>query len=204
MAAASSTTPQIIQAPMPPSLPHNPPVVPKTPVRPQPVARQSDPLVQQSVKDFETFISFILSISIFGASTFAIITGQMTDPVDIWKPDPPPFSLSIVRNLLGTAWLCFVLALAVAGYSSSLLVLRRQGAGDIYDKAWGKAWDRFGIAASAVLHLLLVSAFLLLSLSLVAYVGAVGWAAVGFSSLVLIFALGLSGYQIRKAWFEGL
>ena len=98
------------------------------PARPQPVPRQSDPYVQQSVKDFETFISFILSISIFGASTFAIIAGQMADPADLWKPDPPPFYLSTVRVFLGIAWLCFVLALAVAGYSSSILVLRRRSA----------------------------------------------------------------------------
>ncbi|KAK4445603.1 hypothetical protein QBC34DRAFT_413122 [Podospora aff. communis PSN243] len=185
-----------VQASAPPAAlaPNNQP-----PIRPQPVPRQSDPRVQQSIKDFETFISFIFSISIFGASTFAIIAGQMTDPIDIWKPDPPTFHISTVRSFLGIAWLCFVLALAVAGYSSSILVLHRQSAGGVYDEKWGKAWDRFGIVSSVVLHLLLVCAFLFLSLCLVAYVGAVGWVAVGFSSLAILFVLGLSGYQAVKS-----
>lgn len=172
---------------------------PTTPIRPQPVSRQSDPHVQQSVKDFETFISFTFSISIFGASTFAIIAGQMADPADIWKPEAPPFSLGTVRVFLGIAWLCFVLALAVAGYSSSILVLHRQRAGGVYDRSWGKAWDRFGVVASVALHLLLVCAFLFLSLGLVAYVGAVGWVAVGFASGFVLFVVGLSGYQVVKS-----
>lgn len=169
------------------------------PARPQPVTRQSDPHVEQSVRDFQTFVSFILSISLFGASTFAIIAGQMTDPVDIWKPTPPPFDLSTVRTFLGIAWLCFVLSLAVAGYSSSILVLHRHRAEGIYDENWGRAWDRFGLAASVVLHLLLVVAFMFLSLSLVAYVGVVGWVAVGFSALAVVFVLGLSAHQMLKS-----
>jgi len=163
------------------------------------VTRQSDPLVEQSVRDFETFVSFILSISLFGASTFAIIAGQMTDPVDIWKPTPPPFALSTVRAFLGIAWLCFVLSLAVAGYSSSILFLRRHEAEGIYDRNWGRAWDRFGLAASVILHLLVVVAFMFLSLCLVAYVGVVGWVAVGFAALAAVFVLGLSAHQILKS-----
>ncbi|KAK0611741.1 hypothetical protein B0T14DRAFT_500778 [Immersiella caudata] len=199
MSAPSSTAkPPTVQASAPPAIPV-PPATQTPPIRPTPIPRQSDPRVQQSVKDFETFISFIFSISIFGASTFAIIAGQMVDPIDIWKPDPPPFHIDTVRNFLGIAWLCFVLALAVAGYSSSILVLHRQNAGGVYDQKWGRAWDRFGLASSVVLHLLLVCAFLFLSLSLVAYVGAVGWVAVGFSSLAIAFVLGLLGHQVLKA-----
>ncbi|KAK1753767.1 hypothetical protein QBC47DRAFT_387099 [Echria macrotheca] len=188
-------------APAPAAVNNNPlaAAAQQPPLRPHPITRQSDPLVQQSVEDFERFISFIFSISIFGASTFAIIAGQMADPVDIWKPDPPPFSLATVRTFLGIAWLCFVLSLAVAGYSSSLLSLSRQSVGGVVDKDWGRAWDRFGLAASVVLYLLSAVAFLFLSLSLVAYAGPVGWVAVGFTSLALLFVLALSGYQISKA-----
>ncbi|KAK1765093.1 hypothetical protein QBC33DRAFT_545719 [Phialemonium atrogriseum] len=160
-----------------------------------PASKVSNAHVELSVKDFQTFISFIFSISIFGASTFAVIVGQMTDPADIWKPGPPPFTMSRVRTFLAVAWLCFVLALAVAGYSSSVLTLWRQRAGGEYDGAWVRKWDAFGIAASALLHLLIVMAFLFLSLALVAYVGVVGWIAVGFSSLALFFVAQLSIFQ---------
>ncbi|KAK3689063.1 hypothetical protein B0T22DRAFT_440569 [Podospora appendiculata] len=147
---------------------------------PQPA---TDPRIEQSVAEFQTFISFIFSVSIFGASTFAVI----------------------VRTFLAVSWLCFILSLAVAGYSSSLLFIWRQRAaaagqegprahGD-EARAWEKSWDWVGIPASVLLHLLLVTAFLFLSMAMVAYVGAVGWVAVGCSSLAVVFVLGLSGYQ---------
>lgn len=155
----------------------------------------SDPHVEQSIKDFQLFISFIFSVSIFGASTFAVIAGQMTDPVDIWRPAPPPFQLSTVRAFLSVAWLCFILSIAVAGYSSSILTVMRQRASGVYTRAWAYAWDKIGILVSVVLHLLLVTAFLFLSLALVAYAGAVGWVAVGFSVIAIIFVIVLSCYQ---------
>lgn len=152
----------------------------------------SDAHVEQSVKDFQMFISFIFSVAIFGASTFAVIAGQMADPADLWRPDGPPFRLPTVRVFLSVAWLCFVLAIALAGYSSSLLTVLRQRASGVYSRAWGRGWDNIGILVSVVLHLLLVTAFLFLSLALVAYVGTVGWVAVGFSAVAIMFVLALS------------
>ena len=164
-------------------------------------APDHDKEIEANVKDFQTFVSFILTISIFGVSTFAVIVGQMQDPADIWKPDPPPFTLSRVRTFLAIAWLCFVLSLAVAGYSSSLITIWRQRAlGAIAagsDRSeWWKNWDRFGVAVSVILHILVVLAFFFLSISLVAYVGAAGWVMVGFTSAALVFVLALSSYQI--------
>ncbi|KAK7408547.1 hypothetical protein QQX98_009308 [Neonectria punicea] len=151
--------------------------------------------VESSIEEFKMFISFVFSVSIFGASTFAVVVGQMTDPADLWKPDAPPFALSTVRTFLAIAWLCFILSIAVAGYSSSLLTIRRHQAGGVYDETWGKKWDVIGILASAMLHLLLVTAFLFLSLSMVPYANAVGWVAVGFSCLAYVFVMGLTIYQ---------
>jgi hypothetical protein len=158
-------------------------------------ANEPDAQVERAVEDFQSFISFIFSVSIFGASTFAVIVSQMADPIDIWRPDPPPFGLATVRTFLAIAWLCFILAIAVAGYSSSILTLWREMARGFLDKTWKKKWDSVGIVASVILHLLLVTAFLFLSLALVAYVGVVGWVAVGFSSLAGVFVSGLSAYQ---------
>lgn len=151
--------------------------------------------IESSVEDFKMFISFVFSVSIFGASTFAVVVGQMTDPADIWKPNPPPFTLSTVRNFIAVAWLCFILSIAVAGYSSSLLTIQRNRARGDYDDDWAKKWESIGILASTVLHLLLVTAFLFLSLSIVPYACAVGWVAVGFSGIASVFVISLSGYQ---------
>ncbi|KAK3689564.1 hypothetical protein B0T22DRAFT_536454 [Podospora appendiculata] len=147
------------------------------PVRPPLQIRVSDAKVTQSVKDFETFISFIFSISIFGASAFAVVVGGMTDPADLWPADSPPtFSMRTARTFIAVAWLCFILSLAVAAYASSALTMMRQRAGGVEDREWGRRWDAIGLVASAVLYLLLVAAFLFLSLAMVAYVGAVGLA----------------------------
>ncbi|KAK1623385.1 hypothetical protein BDP81DRAFT_439437 [Colletotrichum phormii] len=150
-----------------------------------------------SVKDYQLFIAITLTISIFVASTFAIIAGQMEDPTELWKPEQPPFSLHEVRRFLAAAWLCFILTIAIAGYSSSLLTILRQKAQDLDDQSWHRNWDTVGIASSILVHLLLVLAFLFLSLGLVAYVGAIGWAAVGCSCLAGTFVIGLSIFQCQ-------
>jgi hypothetical protein len=159
----------------------------------------SDHQIEDAVKEFQLFISFIFTISIFGASLFAIIAGQMADPVDIWKPSPPPFTLQTVRTLLAASWLCFVLAIAIAGYSSSYLTIMRQAARSKYDEVWRRKWDRVGIACSITLHFLMIAAFMCISVSLVSYAGVVGWVAVGFTSLAGIFVVALSVYQARKS-----
>lgn len=160
------------------------------------------------MKAFQTFITFIFSVSVFGASTFAIIASQMVDPADIWNPDPPPFHLSTVRNFLAVAWLCFILSIAIAGYSLSILTLLREGnVGALDKKAWARKWARWniiGLVASMLLHLLLVVAFLFMSLALAAYVGAVGWVATGFCSIATMFVMGLSVVQVKYAHPDSL
>lgn len=141
------------------------------------------------------FITIVLTISIFGASTFSIIAGQMQDPEELWKPNSAPFSLAAVRRFLAAAWLCFILTIAIAGYSSSVLTILRQRAERLNDHTWHTHWDILGIASSILLHILLVLAFLFLSLGLVAYVGTIGWVAVGFSCVAGTFVTGLSIFQ---------
>ncbi|KAK1483306.1 hypothetical protein CCUS01_15795 [Colletotrichum cuscutae] len=121
----------------------------------------------------------------------------MEDPTELWKPEQPPFSLYEVRRFLAAAWLCFIPSIAIAGYSSSLLTILRQKAQKSDDQSWYRNWDIVGITSSILVHLLLVPAFLFLSLGLVAYVGAIGWAAVGCSCLAGIFVIGLSIFQCR-------
>ncbi|KAJ2901731.1 hypothetical protein MKZ38_001502 [Zalerion maritima] len=111
-----------------------------------PVTRE-DPTIQSIIREFETFVSITISISIFGAATFAVIVGQMTDPRDV---GPSAFELETVRKILGAAWLCFILTLAVAGYSMTILTLLKKRANG--GKAWGTRWEPVGILASVLMH----------------------------------------------------
>lgn len=159
--------------------------------RPPPPLRDPSHHAEKSLEAYQFFIVTMITISIFGASTFTVIAGEMTDPATIWAPDPPPFTLPSVRRFLAAAWLCFSLVIAIAGYSSSVMVIMRHRAERQLDTTWHKRWEPLGLLTSAVLHILIVTAFLLLSLSLVAYVGAFGWFIVACACAALVFAVGL-------------
>ncbi|KAH9238361.1 hypothetical protein K456DRAFT_1173261 [Colletotrichum gloeosporioides 23] len=178
-------------SPTRPATPSRATTIPNTPA----IARVAGANEEGSVKDFQMFITIVLTILIFGASTFAIISGQMQDPAELWKPVPPSFSLATVRRFLAAAWLCFILTIAIAGYTSSVLTILRQRAERLNDHTWHTHWEILGIASSVLLHILLVLAFLFLSLGLVAYVGTIGWVAVGFSCLAGTFVASLSIFQ---------
>ncbi|KAF5632701.1 hypothetical protein F52700_6237 [Fusarium sp. NRRL 52700] len=149
-----------------------------------------------AAEEYKMFITLVFGVSIFGASTFAVAIGQMTDPADIWKPKKPPFSMETVRGFLGGAWLCFILAIAVAGFSSSLLTLLKNQH-TIVGADGQKKWKTIAIATSVVLWTLLALAFLFLSLAMVPYAYVPGWIAV---ASVILFGIGMACllfFQIR-------
>ncbi|KAI7765090.1 hypothetical protein LZL87_005803 [Fusarium oxysporum] len=133
---------------------------------------------------FRFFVVTMIAISVFGASTFAVIVGEMTDPADIWVPEPPTFTLKTVRLFLAVSWLAFAVSIALAGYSGSFLALMRQKAKGEIDEEMIRKWTPAGLVVSAALHLLIVTGFLFMALSLAAYVGSFGWVIVGFSGLI--------------------
>ncbi|KID84179.1 hypothetical protein MGU_08593 [Metarhizium guizhouense ARSEF 977] len=138
------------------------------------------------VKSFDGFLSFILSLSIFGASTFAVIVSEIANPSDVVAN--PRFTRETVRTLLGVAWLLFVLALGLVAVSMSLLAFQREHAETGFDSLWRHIWERLGLVASSLIQLLVIAAFLLLSLVLVAYTEAVGWVAVALTLTAAVFA----------------
>jgi hypothetical protein len=158
-------------------------------------------LKDQSDAEFQHFLGgFMFPLSIFGASTFMIITQQMTDPADIISGSlshgqQPIFSLQTVRTFIAIAWLCFILTLALTGFASSGFVLLRKKYGhqspDLGQvKMLGSVtWGHMGILVSLVLYILIITAFMFLSLAMAAYVGAVGWVAVGCCALAGVAAL---------------
>ncbi|KAF5584284.1 uncharacterized protein FSUBG_12822 [Fusarium subglutinans] len=115
---------------------------------------------------FRFFVVTMIAISVFGASTFAVIVGEMTDPADIWAT--PTFTLKTVRLFLSVSWLAFAVSIALAGYSGSFLALMRQKAKGEIDEETIRKWTPAGLVVSAALHLLIVTGFLFMALSLVA------------------------------------
>ncbi|OCL11451.1 hypothetical protein AOQ84DRAFT_262611, partial [Glonium stellatum] len=119
------------------------------------------------LKSFQAFISFIVGVSIFGASTFSIVVSEIANPAD-HSPNPQ-FGRETVRTFLALSWLFFILALALGGFSMSVATsLQEKADGKISTNALGKL-KRWGLLASFLLQALLIAAFLFLSLALVAY-----------------------------------
>ena len=148
--------------------------------------------IPETIKSFQEFLSFVLSLSIFGASTFAIIVSEIANPNDISLN--PRFSRQTVRNFLGIAWLLFVFALAIVAASMTLLAYHQERSTTGLDSVWKKL-ERPGLVASSVIQISVIMAFLFLSLALVAYTEIVGWLAVAFSSIAAVFALVLLAVQ---------
>ena len=153
--------------------------------------------------EFRYFISFVLSVTVLGASALAVVAGEMADPVVLYG-DSAPFRLQTVRIFFGSAWLCFILALAVAGYTSSVMTMVEKTDGNFSARVpAGWKWELGGIVVAAALHLLMIGGFLGLSLGMAAYVGAVGWVAVGFCAAAAVFVVLLVTFQVEYGYFPG-
>ncbi|KAF5970517.1 hypothetical protein FCOIX_10354 [Fusarium coicis] len=161
----------------------------------QPSIRSSPKPNSDDLEVFRFFVVTMIAISVFGASTFAVIVGEMTDPADLYTT--PTFSLKTVRLFLSVSWLSFAVSIALAGYSGSFLALMRQKAKGEIDEETIRRWTPLGLVVSAALHLLIVTGFLFMALSLVAYIGAFGWVIVGFSGLMYVVVFYLLGAQFR-------
>ncbi|KAG5757291.1 hypothetical protein H9Q72_001919 [Fusarium xylarioides] len=161
----------------------------------QPSIHSSSKPNSDDLEVFRFFVVTMIAISVFGASTFAVIVGEMTDPADLYAT--PTFSLKTVRLFLSVSWLSFAVSIALAGYSGSFLALMRQQAKGEIDEETIRKWTPLGLVVSAALHLLIVTGFLFMALSLVAYVGAFGWVIVGFSGLMYVVVFYLLVAQFR-------
>jgi hypothetical protein len=137
------------------------------------------------VKSFEGFLSFVIGLSIFGASTFAVIVSEIANPSDL--AENPRFTRETVRILLGISWLLFILALGIVALAMSLLAFQREHPTAGFNSPWRRTWERLGLLASSSIQLFVIVGFLFLSLVLVAYTEAVGWVAVAFTSTAATF-----------------
>ncbi|KAI1098912.1 hypothetical protein F4804DRAFT_102336 [Jackrogersella minutella] len=147
----------------------------------------------RSARNFQTFVSFLMPISIFGASIFSIILGQMTDPKDI--SDTPIFSLATVRAMLALAWLCFVLVLGIGGLSLGFLLTHEENSQGALKPEIMRNLRKLGLAAVVLLYSLTIGGFMLMAIALAAYVQVVAFIAVSCTAIAGIVAMVVCFYQ---------
>lgn len=146
------------------------------------------PMAKHSGSSVATFFNglfpTIIGISSLGASvTFSYVLSNNTqDPLS----ENPTFSTEQIQQLLAISWLLFLLALAFASLGSTLLIF--------FKSHWIADWDGlngrtsqwtvhvYATLASGFLGGLIVGAFIVLCLVVVAYSPTVGWIAVGFTA----------------------
>ncbi|KAK4951623.1 hypothetical protein LTR28_006838, partial [Elasticomyces elasticus] len=93
------------------------PILPKSSVHPP----SAGELV---VKAFESFLSFMGGIVIFGASTFAVVVSEIANPAEFTHR--LRFERKTARTFIALGWLLFVLAFGVADFSMSILTTQRE------------------------------------------------------------------------------
>ena len=145
---------------------------------------------------YQGLFTIVIGITTFGGSiTFSLI---LTDP-------PTPnfhFSASDVRVFVAISWICYVIALGAACILASFLNFYGTEIQDEWVNEEGqRRWLWFGIGATAILGGLLFTAFVFLSLSVMAYVKVVGIIALVFTVLIGVFSA-VVGWMTRKV--EGL
>jgi hypothetical protein len=163
---------------------------------------------------FTGLFQTILAIGTLGASiTFNYVLSNAS-PVDGSNTLDTPsgntgrviFSAATVQLFLSVSWLLFLLALAFASLGSTLLTF--------FKKHWVRDWDGehgrtsqvtvqwYAVIASALMGGLVIAAFALLCLVVVAYSPAVGWIALGFTGFFGFIIVLAIGNQVPWPWLR--
>ncbi|KAI2470933.1 hypothetical protein F4781DRAFT_155051 [Annulohypoxylon bovei var. microspora] len=162
------------------------------------IHHESDTLMfERFARNFQIFVLFLMPISIFGASVFSIIFGQMTDPKDIF--DYPMLSLLTVRTLLALAWLSFVLVLGLGGLSLGLLATHEENGKGVWTPKTIRKLRRLGLMAVVLLYSLTIGGFMFMAIALTAYVQGVAFVAIGYTAIAGIIATVACFYQWQKS-----
>ena len=116
----------------------------------------------------------------------------------------PVFNVQQIQELLAISWLLFLLALANASLGSTLLTF--------FKNHWVSDWDgkngktsqfqvqMYAVFAAGLVGALIIGAFVLLCLVVVAYSFLVGWVALGFTAFFgLVIAVGVM-HQFPWPW----
>lgn len=145
-------------------------------------------------KTLQGYLAMIISISIFGASTFFSLISQFAEPTK--------FSVPIVRMFMAISWLFFILTLEFAIASSMLLgpdVISISKVIGRFEQD-SKLRTNMGIVFTFLTHFSGLCALLFMALVVMAYAEGVGWVAVGFNvvGIVVCFFLWSSVLIVSK------
>lgn len=167
------------------------------------------PMTKHSGQSVATFFNglfqTIIAIGTLGTSvTFSFMLSNNTD---LATPEAY-YSPKEVQTLLAVSWLLFLLSLAFASLGSTLLTF--------FKAHWMRDWDGehgkrsqvevqlYAVFASALIGGLVIGAFLVLCLVVVAYTPAVGWIAIGFTGFFGLIMLVAITYQVPWPWRDNV
>lgn len=124
-----------------------------------------------------------IAVSTLGASiTFQAVIQQIEADVNVSIHHT--FHRKTARNFLAIAWLLFAISLGTACIAAIVMALRE----DLGRTGRG-TYEKIANAASGILLLLMLAAFLFCSLAITAYCEGAGWTGVGMSAVFLVTAL---------------
>ena len=151
---------------------------------------------------FTGLFTTVIGISSLGTSvTFSyVLTNNTSSP----RSAQPFFNVDQIQLFLAISWLLFLLALANASLGSTVLTF--------FKEHWTKDWDgvngkasqfevqMYAVFAVGLMGALIIGAFVLLSLVVIAYSAVVGWVALGFTAFYgLVIAVGVL-HQVPWPW----
>jgi len=143
---------------------------------------------EQALRWWDEFLRHTITISVFGGSiTLTVIVQAIQDPAELNKDSR--FHHDTVRIFLTVAWLLFVSALALALVSSLLLPFEHEAVNRAFGGGLPSIVGVLFHVLSVLLCAVLLGAFIMLSLCVVAYVEVVGWIGFGVTSVTAIIAL---------------
>ncbi|KIY02196.1 uncharacterized protein Z520_02334 [Fonsecaea multimorphosa CBS 102226] len=131
---------------------------------------------------FSGVFTTIIGISTLGASiTFSYVLSNNT------STPRAVFDVEQIQEFLAISWLLFLLALAIASLGSTILNFFKDHWTADWDGLNGKTSQRsvqwYAVVAAGLMGGLIIGAFVLLCLVVVAHTTIVGWIALGFTSL---------------------
>jgi len=153
------------------------------------------PMAKHSGASVSTFFNGLftttIGIATLGASiTFSYVLSNNTSPLTSTNPT---FGQEQVQEFLAISWLLFLLTLAFASLGSTLLTFFKNHWAADWDGINGKTsqWSvqMYAVFASGLLGCLIITAFILLCLVVVAHSPAVGWVALGFTAFFGVIIL---------------
>jgi hypothetical protein len=164
------------------------------------------PMTQHPGSSVATFFSglfkTVIGIATLGTSvTFSYVLSNNTSSP---RSANPVFNVDQIQLFLSISWLLFLVALASASLGSTILTF--------FTEHWTADWDgvngktsqfevqMYAVFAAGVMGVLIIGAFVMLCLVVVAYSAIVGWVALGFTAFYGLIIAVSTLHQFPWPW----